>query len=97
MHFWISWHQPTEDYRPLRYPPNEAVLGWWCSGQADQGATLCAMVEAENANRAEAVVLADWPEAEGWRFCEPKTDLTLSDRFPLSDWMEPRFEAAKSK
>lgn len=29
MRFWLSWHQPTEDYRPLTDPPVEGVLGWW--------------------------------------------------------------------
>jgi hypothetical protein len=48
MLYWISWVQPTNDYRPLAYPPHEAILGWWCSGYAEDGATLCAMVTAES-------------------------------------------------
>lgn len=30
--WWLSWVQTTEDVRPLTDPPNENILGWWCSG-----------------------------------------------------------------
>ena len=95
--FWISWYQPTEDYRPLADPPNAAVLGWWCSGYrcSDEAATLCALVAAEDERRAEAAVKVDWPEAEEWRFCEERADdWRPTDRFPIeSEWARERIGA----
>lgn len=93
--FWISWSQPTEDDRPLTYPPNAAILGWWCSGyDADGYATLCAFVQAKSEADAELQVLKDWPEAGPWRFNDERAwDWEPSDRFPLSDWMEERMKS----
>ena len=92
--FWISWYQPTEDYRPLTDPPNAAVLGWWCSGErcSDSAATLCALVEAKDERRAYVVIKKDWPEAEEWRFCEPRDEAwEPNDRFPVEhDWVRAR-------
>ena len=86
--FWISWRQPTEDYRPLTDPPHPQVLGWWCSGHT----TLCAAVEANSEVEARMYVRIAWPEASEWRFCEEKpADFVPGDRFPLSDWMRERF------
>lgn len=94
MIYWISWYQPTEDHRPLTYPPNKGVLGWWCTGMSDKGDTLCAMVVADTAVHAEEIIRVDWPEAETWRFCDEVATTTLSDRFPLdSKWMKPRIDA----
>lgn len=92
--WWISWHQPTEDYRPLRYPPHNPVMGWWCSGCDENDiATLCAVVLADDEDEARANIIAEWPEAERWRFCEEKPDgWVLSDRFPVKDWMVERFQ-----
>jgi hypothetical protein len=97
MRFWISWHQPTEDHRPLTYPPNTSVLGWWCSGSDEKDRwTLCALVRAGTEADAQAAVLTDWPEAEDWRFCnEVGTNFQPGDRFPLSEWMKTRIEAAR--
>ena len=90
MRFWISWYQPTGDHRPLAYPPHRSILGWWCTGFADEGtATLCALVDATNEDDAKAAVIKEWPEAERWRFCN-EHDGDLGDRFPLSDWMRER-------
>lgn len=89
--YWISWQQPTDDYRPLTYPPNESVLGWWCTGyDSKDRATLCAWVCAETVEGARAAVSKDWPEAVHGRFCEESQHVTLSGRFPQSDWMVPR-------
>jgi len=96
MRFWMSWHQPPGDHRPLTYPPNVAILGWWCTGYASEGtATICALVEAPDEIAAKAAVRADWPAAERWRFCEEHDGSALSDRFPLSSWMRERIAAAK--
>lgn len=90
--YWISWYQPTEDYRPLSFPPNEAVLGWWCTGTRcdDDASTLCAWVRAGDEEAAKAAVLRDWPEAAEWRFCEQRGHVETGGRFPLSDWMRER-------
>ena len=95
--FWISWYQPTEDHRPIAYPPNKAILGWWNTGTRDDGAkTLCALVSSETDKTAKNAIKHDWPEAEEWRFVSDKENTLLNDRFPLSDWMKPRIEAYKS-
>lgn len=94
--FWISWHQPTEDERPLTYPPGPSILGWWCSGYDQDGIpTLCALVEAESESNAKADIKLDWPEAERWRFVnEVATDWLPGDRFPLPDWSAARIREA---
>ena len=97
--FWISWVQCTEDYRPLTFPPNAAILGWWCSGfDSSDSATICAAVEATDADAACDAIFKDWPEAEAefktgnLRFIETVDgNWRPSDRFPLSEWMVPRF------
>jgi len=98
MKWWLSWVQPTEDYRPLSYPPHSSVLGWWCSGyDADDFATLCACVEAKSEQSAKAAINIDWPERKKWRFCEAKPDdFTPGDRFPLKGWAKERFEAPRT-
>jgi hypothetical protein len=95
--YWVSWAQETEDYRPVDYPPNRKILGWWCSGtDADDKAILCALVEAAGPSDARDAVYIDWPEATqntDWRFFEEKpADFVPGDRFPLSDWMNERVQ-----
>ncbi len=92
MRFWLSWHQPSEDIRPLHFPPLEGILGWWRSGENATGeATLCALVRSTDEDGAKRAVLKDWPEAERWRFCNAvEDDYVPSERFPLSDWMKER-------
>ena len=87
---WISWYQPTEDSRPLQYPPTESILAWWETGTSDKGAVLVALVDAETEESAKEHVQLNWPEANEWRFCEEKADKTFTDRFPVSDWMVAR-------
>ena len=104
MRFWNSWVQRTEDYRPLNDPPNEAILGWWCSGyDPEDNATLCAAVDAPDASKACLAIFAEWPEAKnemrakGWRIYRHGLgdDWLPGDRFPLSDWMEERFDGPR--
>ena len=95
--FWISWVQDTEDHRPLAYPPNKSVLGWWCSGyDAYDRPVICAAVEARQEADARDAILKEWPEALNagdWRFFERRQDdFAPGDRFPLSDWMRERFQ-----
>lgn len=102
--YWISWVQRTEDFRPLHYPPNEAILGWWCSGyDSDDNAILCAAVDAVEASDACVAIFEEWPEAKddmaenGWRiFQHDKGDnWTPGDRFPIDKpWMAERFGVA---
>lgn len=96
--FWMSWIVSEEDYRPLTFPPNAAILGWWCSGyDTDDHSILCGLVEAKNEAAARKAVLRDWPGIS-WRFVEPKdtNHIIQSDRFPLSDWMKERMQPAAS-
>lgn len=90
--YWLSFHQPTDDHRPLTDPPHPQVLGWWCSGyDPEDVAVICALVEAESEEDAKTFIGISWPEAERWRFCEQlKPDHVLSDRFPLKPWMIER-------
>lgn len=98
--YWISWYQPTEDYRPLSDPPNEHVLGWWCSGSriSDDAATLCAVVAGADEHEAKAAVKCDWPEATEWRFVEEKpSDFIPGDRFPVEGgWVKQRLLNSRS-
>ena len=88
---WVSWWQPTEDYRPLNFPPNQYILGWWKSGEDMEGnASLCALVIAMTEENAKRIIKVDWPEADNWRFCYEKEGTNLSDRFPVSEWMQER-------
>lgn len=98
-YFWTSWKhyfkeddEASQDYRPLTYPPNEGVLGWWCTGEGDNYFTLVGMIKADTEEKAWEVVSVDWPGYEE-RFIESVTDLTLSDRFRLEGWAKERFAA----
>lgn len=95
--FWVSWHQPTDDVRPLTDPPHPQVLGWWHSGYDGNGvAQLCALVEADHEQEARMYVGISWPEAERWRFCEPRAaDWVPGDRFPPTPWMRQRMGLVK--
>lgn len=93
--YWVSWYQPTDDERPLRFPPNDAVLGWWNSGMRldDNAHTLCAWVSAQDEDAAKAAVKQEWPEAAEWRFCEKREHISYGGRFQPTHWMIPRMAA----
>ncbi len=98
--FWISWHQPTDDFRPLTDPPVEPVLGWWCSGyDSEDVPILCAAVSGRNEQQAKRNVRKSWPEADQWRFCEEKAkDWRPGDRFPIEKgWEKDRFAKAEAE
>ena len=86
MIYWISWLQPTIDYRPLAFPPNDDILGYWCTESTSNVFTLYAYVVAGDEEGARAKILKDWPEAKDWRICEPQDIVVDSDHFPLNDW-----------
>ena len=96
-YYWISWVQPGNDVRPLHFPPGERVLGWWSTGYAQGGQTLCAMVRAVSEVQAKDAVLDDWPEAGEWRFCDPRKTPEVTDRFPLKDWMRDRLKTPNAE
>lgn len=81
--FWISWYQPTEDYRPIKFP---IPVEWWCSGErADGASTLCAMVDALTEEAAKKEIQKYWHEAGEWRFCDEKAiDWLPGSRFPVA-------------
>jgi hypothetical protein len=98
--YWISWAQPTDDFRPLTFPPNEAILGWWRSGyDSNDHATICALVEVDH-NRPELATVAiikEWPEvkevvkAGEWRFFNRvDSSWNPTDRFVREPWMTQR-------
>ena len=91
MRFWLSWYEKAEDYRPLTFPPNKAICGWWCTGEGSDGWTLCATVDARNEKSAWSAVRKDWPGAiERFTNVEDEAFTPPQDRFPQSDWMIPR-------
>lgn len=100
MRWWVSWIQPTEDYRPIVYPPTD-LIGWWCSGyDSDDNAVLCAALDAPTQLAAENIIKAYWPESgyqqDGWRFFDSKPDDWLpGERFQLPEWSEYEKEEAK--
>lgn len=86
MLYWIGFYTESYDYRPLTFPPNDAILGWWCTGfDSDDNAMLCALVASE----AWDAILKDWPEAKR-RFVQKAYGTELSDRYVLQDWMKER-------
>ena len=90
--YWCSWVCSEDDFRPLTLPPNEKILGWWCSGSGPDGKTLCAVVEGGDETAVADSIRTDWPEFDGeFRFIDETGDARLGDRFPLSGWMTPRF------
>jgi hypothetical protein len=92
--YWISWYQPTEDYRPITDPPTKNVLAWWNSGERDSdgAATLCAIIAASSADEAERTIQKSWPEAAEFRFNEKKS----KDWLP-GDSFSYRSEMAKAE
>jgi hypothetical protein len=91
--FWLSWYEPSEDWRPVHFPPNENILGCWCSELSDIGPTVVAFVESKNEQEAWDSIDKEFPR-EGprdIRFCEERDFSFLpNDRFPLDPWMENR-------
>ena len=88
---WVSWVQRTYDARPLTYPPNDGVIGWWCSGYDTKSwPILCALLNTDNEKDAKKIIKKDWPEWTKWRFIEDCENWEKSSRFPMSKWMKDR-------
>jgi hypothetical protein len=63
MRYWLSWEQPTIDFRPIWNPPKLPVLGWWCSGYtANDNAIIYAAVDAVSEEEAWRIMKDYWPE-----------------------------------
>lgn len=105
--WWISWYESVDaagDFRPRMWPLTHGIVEYWCTGTAwrhskdggtaEMAATLCAVVDAEDAHSAkEAISAQGWTptaltEEEGaWRFCSerPSGWMPSEDRFPYRD------------
>lgn len=88
--YWVSWYQPTEDYRPLTHPPSK-LLGWWCSGYncEDDKAIIVVLLDADDEKQAKEILKEYWPETKNiaWRFFSIKENNFIpNNRFPLSEW-----------
>ena len=89
--YWCSWVCKEDDYRPITYPPNDSIIGWWCSGESGGGYIICAYIYAKNELRAAMAISLDWPEFEGeWRFIEERDSVSDSERFALTKWMRAK-------
>lgn len=90
MRFWLSWQQEGEDYRPVKWPPPDGVLAFWCSGFAGDLSYSCvvAIVDAPNEAKAKSIITKAWKPGVGeWRFCrEYGKDEPPGDRFPAPEW-----------
>jgi len=59
---------------------------------SDDAWTLCAVVDAQDAEDAKKAVKIDWPEAEEWRFAHSvEPDYIPGDRFPVTVVLSIRF------
>lgn len=91
-YWWVSWAQPTADYRPMTWPPPDWMLGFWCSGfNSDDQATLVVWLKAESEEAAKKQLASpsQWPEFPGTelRFIEERVQSWRpSDRFPIPEW-----------
>ena len=95
--YWLSWNQPTEDYRPLQDPPAEGILGWWCSGHGEWP-MICAHVVASSEKLAWGTVRKSWPEVtpSTHRFINEHVGdgpVRPGDRFPITpgEWRDRRY------
>ena len=90
MHNWVRFFQPLAGYSGLANPPNENILGYWCTGYSRRGdfdiAVICAVVKGDDPMGS---ILKDWPEAQDIEV-DKMDKLVLTDRFVLNDWMKER-------
>lgn len=104
--WWLSWNQNKEegkplDSRPVKWPPPDAVLGFWESGFADDYTTVVALVEAPGPAAAQKVIEGAWNPGVGeWRFCnEHDIAKPIGGRFPgpaKKDWNYDRWPWKRS-
>lgn len=86
--FWVSWYEPVPegDSRPRKWPLANGVKHYWVSGETGDGAerTLCAVIDAEDEESAEAAVSQQGWSPSRWRFCDERQPDWMPDpgRFP---------------
>lgn len=99
--FWCSWREVTKDYRPITFPPNDNVLGWWMTGEecgppdfVRQAVNICAFILGKDEDDVRASIKKDWPEFDGeFRFIDQyKLGSLPGNRFLMDDWMRERFK-----
>jgi hypothetical protein len=95
---WVSWNQHGDDdhepdCRPVAWPPPPGVLAFWESGVGgDEGpsayCTVVALVSAESAKAAAAIIKSAWSPGIGeWRFNRVFGEAgPPGDRFPPPRW-----------
>lgn len=94
--WWVSWHQLSNDHRPLTEPPGTEVAAWWCSGSDDVSSIMWAIVHAQTESCAQAAICKNWDsngkEIGDWRFVqERKNDWLPGDRFLITkNWERER-------
>lgn len=87
--WWISWCQDGADYRPVKWPPPDGVLAFWCTGYGDNYATVVALVRAPTYDKAAHIIKRAWSPGVGeFRFNREYGDETKppGDRFPAPEW-----------
>lgn len=100
MYFWVTWKQPTKDYRPSKpFQTNENILGWWCIEEpaGEEPAILAALVKANNSRLAKMSILHEWCDLGDWISIQTRDDIDIGDKYPLDGWMTVRFEQEKAK
>jgi hypothetical protein len=93
--YWVSWHQLSDDYRPLQDPPQpENVKAWWCSGSGSGYSILCSIVDAESEWEVRQAIEQAWGSGDvgDFRFIEEcANDWLPGNRFPIEkDWERER-------
>lgn len=83
--YWISWYH-SDDFTPFSlHSP------WWCSGWSDRAETICAAVQAKDADDAKQQITAayDIPAELTFRFVneKPADWSPFCERFPRAEWM----------
>ena len=79
---WIRhrFEQPTEDYRPIVFPPPGP---YWCTGEAGDGSYFIIVAYLPRFTK----VTQYWPEARNID-SEERDKITYTDRFEKPDWFK---------
>lgn len=77
--YWISWYE--DDFPPNRFPYGTFPI--WQTGCTEDQYTFCAYILAENKADARTQISNLYgTNIKQWRFCNPRTHLLFSQRFP---------------
>lgn len=94
--YWVSWEEPGNDSRPIKYPPPPPVKKWWQSGESGEDGSytiICAVIDVRRKGDIALILKGYW-KPQTWRFIEPQESLDWrpGDRFP---WPEEEKNDAK--